>query len=261
MKFLRFKINEEIKTGYLDDDQVVELEGDILDYFDADDHKIEEDIVKAHSLDDVEITTPVDPSKVVCVGLNYKDHADELEMALPDHPIIFIKPSSAVIGPNENIVNPPISKQVDYEAELGVVIGKDCRNVSTEDAEDFIYGYTIVNDVTARDLQEYDDQWTRSKSYDTFCPIGPVIDNEFHPEDKIIQSFVNGEIRQDSNISNMIFSPFELVSFMSEVMTLKAGDVIATGTPPGVGAIEVDGIVEIKIEGLGTLANKLIKEY
>ena len=260
MKFLRFKINEEIKTGYLDDDKVVELEGDILDYFNADIGKIKEDIVKTHLVEDIEIIKPVNPSKVVCVGLNYKDHADELEMALPDHPIIFIKPSSAVIGPNENIINPPESNQVDYEAELGVVIGKDCRNVSTEEADDYIYGYTIVNDVTARDLQEYDDQWTRSKSYDTFCPIGPVIDNEFYPEDKIIQSFVNGEIRQDSNISNMIFSPFELVSFMSHVMTLKAGDVIATGTPPGVGPIAVDGIVELKIECLGTLANKLIKE-
>lgn len=260
MKFLRFKSDEEIKTGYMDDDKVVELEGDILDYFNADISKIKEDIVKTHSLDDIEIIKPVDPSKVVCVGLNYKDHADELEMALPDHPIIFIKPSSAVIGPNENIVNPPVSKQVDYEAELGVVIGKDCKNASVEEAGDFIFGYTIVNDVTARDLQEYDDQWTRSKSYDTFCPIGPVIDTEFVAEDKKIQSFVNGEIRQDSNISNMIFSPFELVSFMSQVMTLKAGDVIATGTPPGVGPIAVDGIVELKIEGIGTLANKLVRK-
>ena len=227
MKFLRFKHNDEIKTGYLNEEKVIELQGDILDYFNADNHKIEEDIVKSHPVDDVEITKPVDPSKVVCVGLNYKDHADELEMALP---------------------------------ELGVVIGKDCRRVSVDEAADYIFGYTIVNDVTARDLQEYDDQWTRSKSYDTFCPIGPVIENEFIPEDKKIQSFVNGERRQDSNISNMIFSPFELLSYMSNVMTLKAGDVIATGTPPGVGPITADGTVDIKIEGIGTLSNKLIRE-
>ena len=260
MKFLKFKYDDEIKTGYISEDKVIELQGDILDYFNADNHKIEEDIVKSHSVDDIEITKPVNPSKVICVGLNYKDHADELEMALPDHPIIFIKPPSAVIGPDENIVNPPESKQVDYEAELGVVIGKDCRRVSADEAADYIFGYTIVNDVTARDLQEYDDQWTRSKSYDTFSPIGPVIENEFIPEDKKIQSFVNGEIRQDSNISNMIFSPYELVSFMSDVMTLKAGDVIATGTPPGVGPIAVGGTVEIKIEGIGTLANRLTSE-
>lgn len=140
------------------------------------------------------------------------------------------------------------------------MIGKDCRRVSVDEAADYIFGYTIVNDVTARDLQEYDDQWTRSKSYDTFCPIGPVIENEFIPEDKKIQSFVNGETRQDSNISNMIFSPFELLSYMSNVMTLKAGDVIATGTPPGVGPITADGTVDIKIEGIGTLSNKLIRE-
>lgn len=260
MKFLKFKYDDEIKTGYISEDKVIELQGDILDYFNADYHKIEEDIVKSHPVDDIEITKPVDPSKVVCVGLNYKDHADELEMALPDHPIIFIKPPSAVIGPDENIVNPPESKQVDYEAELGVVIGKDCRRVSVDEAADYIFGYTIVNDVTARDLQEYDDQWTRSKSYDTFCPIGPVIENEFIPEDKKIQSFVNGETRQDSNISNMIFSPFKLLSYMSNVMTLKAGDVIATGTPPGVGPITADGTVDIKIEGIGTLSNKLIRE-
>ena len=252
MKFLRFKHNDEIKTGYLNEEKVIELQGDILDYFNADNDKIEEGTVKSHPVDDIEITKPVDPSKVVCVGLNYKDHADELEMALPDHPIIFIKPPSAVIGPDENIVNPPESKQVDYEAELG--------RVSVDEAADYIFGYTIVNDVTARDLQEYDDQWTRSKSYDTFCPIGPVIENEFIPEDKKIQSFVNGETRQDSNISNMIFSPFELLSYMSNVMTLKAGDVIATGTPPGVGPITADGTVDIKIEGIGTLSNKLIRE-
>ena len=260
MKFLRFKDNGEIKTGYLDEDNVVELERDILDYFNVDIDKIKEETVKTHSLDDIEIIKPVDPSKVVCVGLNYKDHAAELGMALPDHPIIFIKPSTAVIGPNENITNPPASKQVGYEAELGVVIGKDCRNASADEADDYIFGYTILNDITARDLQQYDEQWTRSKSFDSFCPIGPVIDNEFIPEDKIIQSFINGEIRQDSNISNMVFSPCELVSFMSQVMTLKAGDVIATGTPPGVGPIGVGGVVDIKIEGLGTLTNKLINE-
>ena len=233
MKFLRFKHNDEIKTGYLNEEKVIELQGDILDYFNADNDKIEEDTVKSHPVDDIEITKPV---------------------------IIFIKPPSAVIGPDENIVNPPESKQVDYEAELGVVIGKDCRRVSVDEAADYIFGYTIVNDITARDLQEYDDQWTRSKSYDTFCPIGPVIENEFIPEDKKIQSFVNGETRQDSNISNMIFSPFKLLSYMSNVMTLKAGDVIATGTPPGVGPITADGTVDIKIEGIGTLSNKLIRE-
>ena len=258
MKFLRFIEDGNIKTAYLDEDKIIELKGDILDYFDADIDFIKENIVKSHSMEDVKITNPTNPSKVICIGLNYREHAEELELELPKTPTIFIKPSTSVIGEKDNIIKPEDSDRVDYEAELGVVIGKDCKDVEIEDAADYIFGFTVVNDVTARDIQDSDGQWTRSKSYDTFCPIGPIIDTEFVPANQKIQSILDGEIRQDSRLSNMIFSSHELLSFMSKVMTLKAGDVIATGTPSGIGKMSENSKIEIRIEGLATLSNYLI---
>lgn len=195
------------------------------------------------------------PTKIICVGLNYIDHAKELNMEIPKEPIIFLKPTSAIIYNNDTIVRPKISKRVDYEVELAIVIGKECKNVKKEDAMEHIKGYTILNDVTARDLQEKDGQWTRAKSFDTFCPIGPKIVSDLDPHDLDIQLRLNGEVKQKSNTKNMIFKVDELVEFVSSIMTLYPGDIISTGTPPGVGQLEKGDIVEAGIEGIGILKN------
>ncbi len=195
------------------------------------------------------------PTKVVLVGLNYKDHAKELQMPLPDEPILFLKPPTSVIGPEEYIVYPSQSVRVDYEAELAVVIKDTCKNIEPDAVMEFVEGFTCLNDVTARDLQKKDVQWTRAKSFDTFCPVGPRIVSDIDPNNVKIQSFLNGELKQDSNTSNFIFTTEELVSFTSKVMTLLPGDIIATGTPSGIGAMQRGDTVEIKIEGIGTLRN------
>jgi 2-keto-4-pentenoate hydratase/2-oxohepta-3-ene-1,7-dioic acid hydratase in catechol pathway len=195
------------------------------------------------------------PTKIICVGLNYIDHAKELNMEIPKEPIIFLKPTSGIIYNNDTIVRPKISKRVDYEVELAIVIGKECKNVKKEDAMEHIKGYTILNDVTARDLQEKDGQWTRAKSFDTFCPIGPKIVSDLDPHDLDIQLRLNGEVKQKSNTKNMIFKVDELVEFVSSIMTLYPGDIISTGTPPGVGQLEKGDIVEAEIEGIGILKN------
>jgi 2-keto-4-pentenoate hydratase/2-oxohepta-3-ene-1,7-dioic acid hydratase in catechol pathway len=195
------------------------------------------------------------PTKVVLVGLNYKDHARELQMPLPDEPILFLKPPTALIGPEGYIVYPEQSKRVDYEAELAVVIKDQCKDIEPDEVMDFVEGFTCLNDVTARDLQRKDVQWTRAKSFDTFCPVGPRIVTDIEPNNVKIQSYLNGELRQDSNTSNFIFNVEELVSFTSKVMTLQQGDIIATGTPSGIGAMQRGDTVEIKIGGIGTLRN------
>lgn len=197
----------------------------------------------------------LNPTKIICVGLNYIDHAKELNMEIPKEPIIFLKPTSAIIYNNDTIVRPKISKRVDYEVELAIVIGKECKNVKKEDAMDCIMGYTILNDVTARDLQENDGQWIRAKSFDTFCPIGPKIVSDLDPHNLDIQLRLNGEVKQKSNTKNMIFKVDELVEFVSSIMTLYPGDIISTGTPPGVGQLEKGDIVEAEIEGIGVLKN------
>ena len=266
MKFLRFKnkpdsLNQDtsIKAGFLDDEnKVVELKGDILDYFNADIKSILDDSVETHSLDDIEILSPTEPSKIVCIGLNYKDHAAELNLELPESPVIFIKPSTTVNSTDSIVVYPKISSQVDYEGELAVVIGKTTKQVSAEDADNHIFGYTVINDVTARDFTLGDGQWTRGKSCDGFAPIGPCIETDLDPLNQRIVTKVNGEIKQNSNTSQMIFSPQEIISYVSQTMTLKAGDIIATGTPPGVGPMDADSIVEVTIADIGTLKNYLI---
>ena len=200
---------------------------------------------------------PCLPTKIICGGLNYKDHAAEMGMSIPVDPLIFMKPSSAVLDPGGVIKFPPLSKQLEYEGELAVVIGKKAKDVSEADAHAYILGYTCINDVTARDLQKKDGQWTRAKSFDTFAPLGPWIETELDPCCQDIETCVNGERRQSSNTSNMIFSVFYLVSFISRVMTLNPGDVIATGTPPGVGQMHVGDEVEVRISGIGSLKNKI----
>ena len=195
------------------------------------------------------------PTKVVLVGLNYRDHAKELKMPLPEEPILFLKPPTAVIGPEDSIIYPEQSKRVDYEAELAVVIKDKCKDIEPDEVMEHVEGFTCLNDVTARDLQSMDVQWTRAKSFDTFCPVGPLIVKDIEPNNVKIQSYLNGELRQDSNTSNFIFNTEELVSFTSKVMTLLPGDIVATGTPSGIGAMKRGDTIEIKIEGIGTLRN------
>ncbi len=202
------------------------------------------------------LLAPVLPGKIIAVGLNYRDHAQEMGLALPQNPILFMKPSTSVIGPDDKISYPAQSGRVDYEAELGVVISRKCRNVKAGRARDFIFGYTCLNDVTARDLQAADGQWTRAKSFDTFAPIGPWIVTDIEdPHNLAISSRLNGELKQSSSTSNLIFSVFDLVEFISSVMTLEKGDLIATGTPSGIGPMNRGDEIRIEIEGIGTLTN------
>ena len=198
---------------------------------------------------------PQQPTKIVLVGLNYTDHAEELGMPLPDEPIIFLKPPTALLGPEDWIIYPAQAQRVDYEAELAVVMQDQCTHVEPEAVLEHVAGFTCLNDVTARDLQKKDMQWTRAKSFDTFCPVGPRIVKEIEPNNVRIQSYLNGELRQDSNTAKFIFSVEELVSFVSHVMTLQPGDIIATGTPSGIGAMQRGDTIEIVIDGIGTLRN------
>jgi 2-keto-4-pentenoate hydratase/2-oxohepta-3-ene-1,7-dioic acid hydratase in catechol pathway len=195
------------------------------------------------------------PSKIVAVGLNYRDHAAELKMSIPETPIIFLKPPTAVIFNNEPIVYPPQTKELHYEAELAVVIKDRIKNIPPEEAFNHILGFTCANDVTARDLQRLDGQWTRAKSFDTFCPLGPEIVSGINPDNLKIRLFLNGEIKQSSNTSNMIFKVDFLISFISHIMTLEPEDVILTGTPPGVGPMGKGDRVMVEIEGIGKLEN------
>ncbi len=211
---------------------------------------------KQYQLDELEFLPPVNPSKIVAVGLNYKDHAAEMQKKLPEEPLLFIKPNSCVIPHLGTIIRPDASQRVDYESELAVVIRKTAKNVGKETADDYIFGYTCLNDVTARDLQMKDVQYTRAKGFDTFAPIGPFIETEIeNPSNLKIQGRLNGELKQSSNTSNLIFNPFELVEFISGIMTLFPGDIISTGTPSGVGSLKKDDIFEIEIENIGKLKN------
>ncbi len=208
-----------------------------------------------HPLEEIRLLAPCTPTKIVAVGLNYRDHAKELGMSLPDEPLVFLKPPSAVIGPEEAIRIPDMSNWVEHEAELAVVIGKRTRDIPPEKATESILGYTCLNDVTARDLQKKDVQFTRSKGFDTFCPFGPWIETEIDPSDLGITCTVNGVTRQDSRSSLLIHPVRELVSFISRIMTLEPGDIIATGTPKGVGPLAPGDTVTVAIEGIGELTN------
>ena len=209
-------------------------------------------------LSDVRLLAPVIPrSKVVCIGKNYADHAAEMGSEVPSEPIIFLKPNTSVIGPNDTIVWPAMSERVDHEAELAIVIGRICKDVPRERVNDVIFGYTVANDVTARDLQKKDGQWTRAKGFDTFCPLGPWIDTDFIPGTQRITATVNNELKQDARLNQMIFGVAEIVQFVSQVMTLLPGDVILTGTPAGIGPIQPQGSVTVAIEGLGELTNRV----
>jgi 2-keto-4-pentenoate hydratase/2-oxohepta-3-ene-1,7-dioic acid hydratase in catechol pathway len=211
------------------------------------------------ALPDVRLVAPILPSKVVAVGKNYADHAREMGGEAPESPVIFLKPSTSVIGTGD-VIRLPQSDRVDHEAELAVVIGRPARDVSRADALSYVLGYTCANDVTARDQQKADVQFTRGKGHDSFCPIGPWIETVFDPSDVRVTATVNGELRQDGRTSQMIHDVATLIEFMSGVMTLLPGDVILTGTPAGVGPITEGDTVSIEIEGIGTLTNPVIKK-
>lgn len=204
----------------------------------------------------VKLLAPVIPrSKVVAVGKNYRDHAAEMGGEAPAEPLLFLKPNSSVIGPGDTIVRPQQSEQVDFEGELAVVIGSIAKNVAEADAASVIFGYTIANDVTARDLQKRDGQWARAKGFDTFCPLGPVIETEFETAGQSIQTRVNGELKQSGSLDDMVHSIPSIIAYASAVFTLLPGDVILTGTPAGIGPIVAGDVVEVEVSGLGTLSN------
>ncbi len=206
-------------------------------------------------LADIRLLAPILASKIICVGKNYAAHAAEMGSAPPENPVIFMKPSTSIASPNSAIVIPPTSQQVDYEGELAVVIGRPCKDVKAARANDVILGYTVANDVTARDHQRMDGQWTRAKSYDTFCPLGPWIETSIDPSDLEIKTEVDGVVKQQSRTSLLLHSIPELIEWVSAVMTLLPGDVILTGTPEGVGPIVEGQSVSVTIEGIGTLTN------
>ncbi|GAB4363078.1 MAG: fumarylacetoacetate hydrolase family protein [Deltaproteobacteria bacterium] len=211
-----------------------------------------------HRLAEVRLLAPVVPTKIVAVGLNYRDHAREMGKAIPEEPLIFLKPPSALNHPGGDVVYPKASRRVDHEAELAVVIGKRAKDVRAEEAAGVILGYTCINDVTARDLQARDVQYTRAKGFDTFAPLGPWVETEISPEALSVRCTVNGRLRQDGNTREMGASVYRLVEFVSHVMTLLPGDVIATGTPPGVGPLQVGDAVTVEIEGIGALSNRIV---
>ena len=214
----------------------------------------------ARSLDQVQLVAPATPSKLVCVGRNYAEHAAELGNDVPPEPLIFLKPPTTVVGPDAPVVYPAISTRVDHEGELALVIGARCRNLSEEEAASVVFGYTVANDVTARDLQRSDGQWTRGKGFDTFAPIGPWIDDDFDPADRDVRCLVNDEVRQHGNTGLLIYSIPRVLAHVTRFMTLEPGDLLLTGTPAGVGPVQPGDVMTVEVEGLGKLVNPVIDE-
>ncbi len=250
MRILRFMNKEgNIQYGWLENEKIGLIEGNIFGEY----KRLEPTINFANQ----KILAPAVPTKIVCVGRNYSEHAIEQNVDIPESPQLFFKPPSAIIPIEENIQIPPQSKQVEHEAELVVVIGRKGRWISVEESNYYILGYTIGNDVTARDIQHKDLQWTRGKGFDTFCPVGPWIETELDPADCLISCRVNGGLRQMASTREMIFSVNQIVSYVSTVMTLEPGDLIFTGTPAGIGVIRPGDMIEIEIEGIGILTNKV----
>lgn len=247
MKFARVKLNNSPVYVKVNGDKGTVLDGDIFGPYTETGTVI--DMEKAEYL------TPCDPTKIVAVGLNYGDHAREMGLEIPAFPALFLKPPSSTAPHLGNIIYPPMSEQVDYEAEFAIVIGRTASYISESEAAEHILGYTCLNDVTARDLQAVDSQWTRAKGFDTFAPIGPVIETGLDPDSAEIRLLLNGEVKQHSNTSNFIFKTNRLVSLISQVMTLYPGDIITTGTPSGIGPMAPGDTVAVEIEGIGTLIN------
>lgn len=251
MRVARFSLNGEPRFGIVDGPELVVLKGHplVLGY---------ETTGERVPIKEVKLLAPTIPSKVVCIGKNYADHAAELGIALNEEPTIFFKPSSAIIGPGDAIMLPAQSSQIELEAELTIVIGQMAKNVAEDEALDYVWGFTIANDVTARDLQFSDDQWARSKAFDSFCPLGPWIETEFIPDGQMIESRINGEVRQSASIDLMLHNVPKIISYVSHNMTLLPGDIILTGTPAGIAKINSGEIVECEVEGIGNLVNPVI---
>jgi len=248
MRFVRFSVgNEPPRYGWVYQDHVGPIDGDPFGEY----RRLEAGL----PLERVHLHAPLKPGKIIAVGRNYVDHAKERGVDVPEIPLIFFKPPSSVIGPGEAIILPPQSTRVDHESELAVVIGKPGRWITAEQAMGHVMGYTAANDVTARDLQQKDGQWTRGKGFDTFCPLGPWIETDLDPADTIIRCRVNGEMRQMGSTREMVFNVQQLIAFISTVMTLEPGDVVLTGTPAGIGPLTAGDVVEVEVDGIGVLSN------
>ncbi len=255
MRLVRFAVKNTIKYGVLTENTIKSYKINPFNNSEVklDSFKLDGD---SYDLKDVRLLAPCTPTKVVCLGLNYRPHANEVRMNLPKLPLLFMKPSTAVIGPEDEIVFPANYTRVDYEAELAVVIGKKAKLVTEDKVREYILGYTCFNDVTERDQQSADGQWTRAKSYDTFAPLGPWIDTGVDGSSLQVELFLNGERKQSGNTRELLFNIPRLVSFISGVMTLLPGDIIATGTPSGIAPMKPGDIAEVKIEKIGTLRNR-----
>jgi 2-keto-4-pentenoate hydratase/2-oxohepta-3-ene-1,7-dioic acid hydratase in catechol pathway len=254
MRIVRFVARGRAKYGILARNTIRGLRGSPFSHFQ---HLNSPSIFdgSTYALDKVRLLPPCLPSKIVCLGLNYRSHIEEMKLPMPSVPLIFLKPSTAVIGPDDKIILPHGWKRIDYEGELGVVIGKKAKDVPEEEAKEFVLGYTCFNDVSDRHAQAADGQWTRAKGYDTFAPIGPWIETEAEPDNLKLETYLNGELRQSASTSDLLFGISTLINFISDIMTLLPGDVIATGTPSGVGPMKPGDVVEVRIENIGTLKN------
>ncbi len=253
MRIVRYQIKKETpRYGWILENKVGPIEGDIFGEY----CRLEAEV----PLEKVHLLAPAQPSKIICVGRNYVEHAKEHNAEVPKVPLIFMKPPSSIINPGEPIILPPQSQRVEHEGELVIVIGKRGRHILAEDAAQHIFGFTVGNDVTARDLQSSDGQWTRAKGFDTFCPFGPWIDTDFDPADAVVTCRVSGQPRQMASTRDMVFNVSTLITFISSVMTLEPGDIIFTGTPAGVGLLKAGDVVEVEIEGLCKLSNPVEAE-
>ena len=248
MRFIRYRTgSEQPRYGWIYQDRVGPIEGLPFGEF----RRLEAEM----PLHMVHLLAPVIPGKIICVGRNYAEHAKEQNVEVPEIPLLFMKPPSSIIGPDETIILPPQSRQVEHEGELAVVIGRRGRWIPSEEALKYVMGYTVANDVTARDLQRKDGQWTRGKGFDTFCPIGPWIETDLDPADVLVQTRVNNEMRQMASTREMIFPIEQLIAFISSIMTLEPGDLILSGTPAGIGVLTAGDQVEVSVEGIGALTN------
>ena len=253
MKIVRYSSPHGPAWGVLDDGVVFAAEGTpFVDLRALDD--------AVGPLSEVELLAPVTPRTVMCVGRNYRSHAEEFGNAVPDEPLLFLKPPAAVVGPGAEVVHPTLSQRVDPEAELVLVIGRTARNVAATDAWSVIGGYTCGNDVTARDIQKSDGQWTRGKGFDTFCPIGPWVETEYDPTDVGVSCTVDGERRQDGRTKDLIFPIPYLIEYITRFTTLQPGDVVLTGTPEGVRPVQPSNTMTVEVEGIGSLSNTVVAE-
>ena len=251
MKIVRFAVDGKARYGILREQSIQAIDGKPFRQIKLADQYYQRNKVR--------LLAPCQPSKIIAMGINYHNHAKELGLPIPNSPLTFLKPSTAVIGPGDNIVYPSVSARVDYEGELAAVIKKPVWRVEAKDALDYVLGYTCFNDITARDLQNRDGQWTRAKGFDTFAAVGPWIETEIDPSSMVVETYLNDKLKQRGDTSDLIYSIPEIINFISNVMTLLPGDIIATGTPSGVGPMYPGDTIEVRISPIGTLRNFVIK--